>query len=623
MTCSLLLKTKCCVTNKSIKENYQKIKKGYYSEKYVINSYLYYTPPPKAGECHILMSCSLLLKPKCCVTNETTNENYQKIKKGYYSEKYVINSYLYDTPPPKAGECHKLMTCSLLLKTKCCVTNETINENYQKNIKKGFYYSEKYVIICISDVVNHNLLCFGRFPHETERIIGGKVNIKKILAVVTVTVMCLLNCGCSFSASMENLLTPPKLTEEQEEIYRELISSVGRNIKLKYPRSGDYRSAFVLHNIDGEPGDEAMVFYESKDIRSGESALRLKFLDKSSGKWEAVYDLACPGNEIESVVFTDLSSENADSDAITNIILSYTLINQTDKAFSVLKYSDKKPTELLSSTYSCMEITDLNKDDRNELVIVSVNKELQTASASMYTDGGGERLELLSNTPLYGGAADYIRVTKGKLDENTPALFLDYSKGGSQSGTDVLYCYGSRLFCPDSIGGMAGSIISRQVNDYMAEIYSFDIDGDGFVEVPSTTPLPGYETLTKPEQLCAVLWYTVQNDNFTQKTYSYFSGKYRFALMFPNRWTGVVTAIADFNNNDIIFISYDARTGLEVTEKNYIMRIHSVDKDDSEAVEAAKGMKMIGESDETVYYAVSAGNLALTESELADCFVLL
>ena len=470
------------------------------------------------------------------------------------------------------------------------------------------------------------------------------MKIKKLSAIVIVTVMCLLISGCAFSASMENLLTPPKLTEEQEEIYQELISSVGRSVKLKYPRSGDYRSAFVLHNIDGEPGDEAMVFYESKDIRSGESALRLKFLDRSGGKWEAVYDLACPGNEIESVVFADLGNDTVqqlsdnDSDSVQtasgsempSIILSYTLLNQTDRAFSVLKYSDKRPVELLSSTYSCMEITDLNKDNKNELVIVSVNKELQTASASMYTDNG-DRLELLSNTPLYGGAADYIRVTKGRLDENTPALFLDYSKGGGQSGTDVLYCYGSRLFCPDSLGGMAGSsgsaLISRQVNDYMAEIYSFDIDGDGFVEVPSTTPLPGYETLTKPEQLCAVQWYTVQNDNFTQKAYSYFSGKYSFALIFPNRWTGVVTAIADFNNNDIIFISYDPRTGLEVTENNYIMRIHSVDKDDPNAVSAARGMKKISESDEAIYYAVSSqttnSKLALTESELSDCFVLL
>lgn len=449
------------------------------------------------------------------------------------------------------------------------------------------------------------------------------MKLKKHAVYIIALTLCLLLCGCSFSASIDNLLTPPKLTGEQNEIYQELINSVGRNVKLRYPRNGEYRSAFVMHNIDGEPDDEAMVFYESSDIRSGESALRLKFLDKSSGKWEATYELACPGNDIESVSFVNFG--NAEE---TAIILSYTLLNQTDKAFSVLKYKDKTPVECLSSTYSCMEITDLNKDNINELVVVSVNKELKTASASMYADNG-EKMELLSNTPLYGGAVDYIRVTKGMLDESTPALFLDYSSGGTMSGTDVLYCYGSRLFCPDSIGGnLATGTISRQINNYMAEIYSFDIDGDGFVEVPSTMPFPGYETLTKPEQLCAVQWYIVQNDNFTQKAYSYFSGKYRFALIFPNRWTGVVTAVPDFNNNDIIFIAYDERTGLDVTKENEIMRIHSVEKDDKDAVEAASGKPLIGESEDMLYYAVrnnslKAENLALTDSELKVCFVIL
>lgn len=461
----------------------------------------------------------------------------------------------------------------------------------------------------------------------------------KELLLIPICLLCMALCGCSLGASVDNMLTPPKLSEEQNEIYQELINSVGKSVKLKYPRNGDYRSAFVIRNIDDEPGDEALVFYESKDIRSGESALRLKFLDKSGENWETVYDLACPGNEVDSIVFADLGSDtpsvasetetSALSDRGTSaIILSCTLLNQSEKSVLVLKYKDKKPVELLSSTYSCMSIADLNKDGQNELVIVSVNREMQTASASMYTDST-DGLELLSNTPLYGGAADYIRVTQGRLDESTPALFLDYSKGGGQSGTDVLYCYGSRLFCPNSIGSNpASGLISRQVNDYMAEIYSFDIDKDGFVEIPSTTPLPGYETLTKPEQLCAVQWYTVKNDNFTLESNSYFSGKYRFALLFPNRWTGVVTAVADFTNNDIIFISYNAEVGLNVTESNEIMRIHAAEKSDKYIPAVSEGEEKIGESEEleffcTVNKSAETSKLALTESELKDSFVVL
>ena len=74
--------------------------------------------------------------------------------------------------------------------------------------------------------------------------------------------------GCS-GATVENLLTAPKLTQEQNEIYQALINSSGSSIKLKYPRGGEFRSAFVLQNIDDEPGEEALVFYESQSVQSG------------------------------------------------------------------------------------------------------------------------------------------------------------------------------------------------------------------------------------------------------------------------------------------------------------------------------------------------------------------
>lgn len=443
---------------------------------------------------------------------------------------------------------------------------------------------------------------------------------RKIAALAALS---LILCGCSAGASVENMLIPPRLLAEQNEIYDELKKSVGQNVKLKYPRSGDYRSAFVMYDIDDEEGDEALVFYESKNAAAGESALRLKFLDKNDGKWEAVYDLACAGSEVESISFARLGTGGA-----VDIIIRYTLLNQSEKAFSVIRYADKVPTTLYSSAYSCLEVYDINGDGMDELVTVTSDKTLGTATAMMFTNGENG-FEKLSETSMKGGSADYIRVTKGALNENTQALFFDFSRGGGQSGTDVLYCYGNRLFCPDSVGANPQSgIISRLVNDYMSEIYSYDIDSDGYIEIPSTTPLPGYEVLTLPEQLCAVVWYTVSDDNFSAKYYSYFSGKYRFALMFPSRWQGVVTAVADFANNEIAFVSYDAGRGLVADSTTELMRIRAVDKDDAEALAGAKKMNFLGETEETYYcYSVTkgflTGRLALTESELLNNFYML
>ncbi|MDE7230247.1 MAG: hypothetical protein K2N56_07185, partial [Oscillospiraceae bacterium] len=166
------------------------------------------------------------------------------------------------------------------------------------------------------------------------------------------------------------------------------------------------------------------------------------------------------------------------------------------------------------------------------------------------------------------------------------------------------------------------------VNRYMSEIYCFDIDGDGFMEIPSTSPLPGYETLTKPEQLCAVMWYSVSDDKFVLEHYSYFSGKYRFALLFPNRWRGVVTAVPDFDNNEIVFVSYNAESGLTDVEGTELMRIRSVNKNDEQAMAASRGLKQLGETEDTLYCCIEtseyrAGALALTESELQNSFIAL
>ncbi len=442
----------------------------------------------------------------------------------------------------------------------------------------------------------------------------------RFIRVFILALICVMMCGCS--VSIDSLLTPPKLTEDQNEIYRELINSVG-SVKLKYPKSGDYRSAFVLENIDNEAGIEALVFYESKNVQSGESALRMKILDKNEEKWEAVYDLACPGSEVESITFSSLgSSGNVD------IIVCYSMLNQTEKSFTVLNYLDGTPKLLYSSGYSCLEVYDLNNDGLDELLTVTVDKVNKVSVAMMFTNGENG-FEKLSETMIFGKAASYNRVSKGKLNEEMPAIFLDYTKGTGQSGSDVLYCYGNTLFCPNSWGSTSDSVnISRVLNDYMAEIYSSDIDGDGFVEVPSTTPLPGYELSPKGEQLCAVMWYTVKDDLFILEHYSYYSGKYRFALLFPNRWRGKVSAIANFADNEIVFVSYDAELGMPGSSANELMRIRAVDKDDAEAVEAAKGLKVLGESEETIFCCIEsdsyyASTMALTESELENSFIVL
>ncbi|MCH5207450.1 MAG: hypothetical protein J1F04_01090 [Oscillospiraceae bacterium] len=439
------------------------------------------------------------------------------------------------------------------------------------------------------------------------------MKLKRIIALLLAGIISISASGC-MDTSVENMLNPPKLSDEQDEIYNELIKSVGQNIKLVYPKSGEYRSAFVIYDFDDDPEDEALVFYESKGAAAGEGSLRMKIFDKVNERFEAVYDLACEGSEVESISFERLGKSGG-----VNIVVEYTLLNQSEKVFSVYKYEDRTPTKRYSSSYVCLDVFDINGDGVDELITVNYDRTSKISSAMMFADGEDSLIKL-SQTDLCGGTADYIKVTEGMLSKDTAALFLDYSKSGGQSGTDVLYSVSDTLYCPNG----ADMNISRVTNDYMAEIYCCDIDGDGLVEIPSTRLLPGYETAGRNEQLYAVEWYTVESGKFSFKHYSYFSSKYRFALIFPSRWVGVVTAVPDVLNDEVVFVAYDQQIGFDLENAAEIMRVRAVDKDDEKGIEEAQGFVFIGETDET-YYCVThtgyaAGTLTLTESELKNCF---
>ena len=60
--------------------------------------------------------------------------------------------------------------------------------------------------------------------------------------------------GCNvWTGGVDTLLSPPKLSKQQQEIYQALTNSIDTKISLKYPKSGDYLSAFIVANFDDEP----------------------------------------------------------------------------------------------------------------------------------------------------------------------------------------------------------------------------------------------------------------------------------------------------------------------------------------------------------------------------------
>lgn len=159
--------------------------------------------------------------------------------------------------------------------------------------------------------------------------------MKKIIATIGIAFVLLLS-GCSTSLSVDGVLAPPKLSNQQNRIYSALEAQVGKNITLKYPKSGDYRSAFVLADIDSDNEDEALVFYEPNTVTPNSSNLRVNVLDRNSeGEWFSTCDIVGEGVEVDKISFADLGYQGKRS-----IIIGYSSTGTSEKYMVIYHYAE-------------------------------------------------------------------------------------------------------------------------------------------------------------------------------------------------------------------------------------------------------------------------------------------
>ena len=430
--------------------------------------------------------------------------------------------------------------------------------------------------------------------------------IRKISALLALSAVL---SGCSgLDMSLDAMLSPPKLTEYQTAIYNALIQSTGQ-VELTYPRSGDYRSAFVIYDLDDEPTSEAIVFYRTQETPQSEGGLRMSFLDQQDGKWFSVIDRPLAGRDVESVSFYDFGRG-------TNIVVRCRLLGQTEQTVNVLDYEDGAVSELYLGNYVFIESADMDGDSFDELFLINYDAALDYHNAHLLSWYENEEEEtvfgVVSTVPLNADIAAIQRMSRQRLGENDSIVFLDYSKGSGIFGTQLLRCYGKNLTQIYSEG------LTRRNNAYTPILYSTDIDGDGRLEIPVTSPLPGYENLTVPEQIYTVDWYYADEESdftLTRKYSAYVSAGLEYMFYIPVRWQGLVTA--EKSDGTVNFVKHGE-------EAEVLLSIYVQPAEISAVPPSAEGWQMYGGNDGiTVFVNTYEGEMTLTEDELTSCLVIL
>jgi hypothetical protein len=446
--------------------------------------------------------------------------------------------------------------------------------------------------------------------------------MKKISAIITALVTGAALTGCTFGASIDTLMAPPKLGAEQEDIYNALTKAEGTSISLKYPKSGKYLSAFIIEDIDGDGGDEALVFYERNNHAADENPLRMNILDKKDGKWCSVRDKATAGSEIEEVIISRLGSNKR-----INLIVGTSILNRSEKNVSIYNYSGGKLTEAnFSEPYSFIDVKDLDMDNEYEFLRLTKASNGAPALAEAYKldeNGMYRRLpkldesgELISEPLELGDNVSDFDVSYGKLPNGRTGMYLDAVSGTGSIQSAVLYMEGNALAKVFDAPAEEGEEAPLRP----AGCSSFDVDGDGSLEIPVQVVAPGYETAAEGEQQKLTEWMKLDENMELKRRYtSYYSLNDGYIFIFPERWAGKVTLRLDTVNDEIVFCTSD-NTG----SGRELLRIFCAEDAPSREDRISGGYMLMHTKGESSYLAlIPAGSrsgsdgLGITAGELA------
>lgn len=433
------------------------------------------------------------------------------------------------------------------------------------------------------------------------------MNMKKTRLAALVLTGALLT-GCGIGSSVDTLLLPPMLSDEQKAIYTALTASAGSNISLVYPRGGAYRSAFVFYDLDMDGADEAVVFYDDTD--DSENSVRVNILHRENNGWRSVYDHAGAGSYIEQVFFADLGGTGR-----VRMAIGYGYMTPTEKTLKIYSLGDGVlNTEYTETYYKTMNM-DMDGDGSEDIAVINCNNENHAAYVSLVTDRG-KGTECTSTVDLSESTADLPSVIGGYIGNNTPALFIDGLTVSGNLSTEIIYCINGELRNPANLSDSDIPVMTTRSQG----LYCCDIDGDGIVEIPQREAFPGYRDLSDAQYITN--WNVFENYTVVKKYASLTEADKGYAFMLPVRWEGLVTVKTDSVTGEKVFYKFNSRLAESRLE---LMRILVCTRD-SAAQRSLEGYTAAASDDNAVYmvkFGDTEDNLLLTMTEVRNNFYLM
>ncbi len=381
---------------------------------------------------------------------------------------------------------------------------------------------------------------------------------KKILPTVLAAWLCLFLGGCSPFAVFDSktLMAPPKTNEDQQAI-QNILQGTSADITFVYPKNGDYRSAILMKDFTGDGQEDAIGFTSLEDASSG---VEVQFLEKSEGEWQTIASFRNTAIQVDRVCFGDLTGSGNDS-----VLIGWGNSAGTSgrtAAVNAYIYSDGKVTEHALGVYGEMVLADFDQDGVDEVFTVdkflpaeTEQDEPSPAKARVYAWRGGAMAQI-AETDADNSIASYSAAVFGRLYRDLFGVALDGAKADGSLTTQV-FCLEDDMLINYPSGVNTEEYLNEFSRPSTAPFLCRDIDGDGYLEFPIVSLLPGISEETSLDSTSyQVQWQIFRPDGagFTRaRALMNLTEGYWFRL--PYQLAGKITASNDLTRRAVTYTS--------------------------------------------------------------------
>ena len=318
-----------------------------------------------------------------------------------------------------------------------------------------------------------------------------------ILALLTVSAVFL--SGCSINLSGADLIHPPKTTGNEAEIQKLIEEDAESDYTLKYPKTGDYRSAIITEDLNYDESPEAVAFYNTVD---GENSFtHMLVMNNQDGAWQVSFDYTTEYSDIDCVQFTDY-----DSDGVKEILVGFVTYSANVNELAVFDYNPETATGHLVESgkqYTSFSTGDYDGDNASEIMLLTLST-AETKALATLIDYEENSLYPLTSCNLNPSVTKFENVQSALISEDTTAVIVDGFLSDSYN-TQVIAYDTSKLILKN---------ISTDIENSRL-IKSMDFDGDGLLEIPTLYSSAVDKATDVSTASPMVLWNGFDKDKFS------------------------------------------------------------------------------------------------------------